>query len=322
MLYSLCAVLLAGVYLLALGGCAAMPYRYGQFHSQDAQATPEVVIAYGQPNKTLDRLGWLCGLPTRILPMNFKINSHDLSPETVEKLTAYLQRNDLTDVYVYVNHYDPASQWQRLKENKRISPVWRYTAGVFSLAGYTLLPGRVLGGDQYNPFTNSLYLNSDVPAVVLDEAAVAKDIHSRKYPGSYTVVHDLPLISIFQQTRAVSDVLGYAREQEDWEVEREAYRVLYPRLAIESATLGSPFLSVWWGGPILGAGGAAIGHVAGREVAARRGLEREQLAKAKPLPVNSSATVQQASYVEIDTAEPRSEVSRSERLPPVDTSNR
>ena len=137
-------------------GCATLPYRYSNFHPDAASEAPpsEVAIEHGTPNKTLDRIAWVIGIPSRILPLHRKVNDHKLSDETAARLTEYLVANDLTDVQVYVNHYDPAGQWRRLPKNKRISPGWLYTFGVFSYLNYTFIPSRVFGGDAYNPYTN------------------------------------------------------------------------------------------------------------------------------------------------------------------------
>ncbi len=261
------------------------------------------MIEHGKPHKTLDRIAWVAGMPGRILPLNANVNRHAMSPETVETLKTYLEKNDLADVYVYVNHYDPAGQWRRLRENRLISPVWRYSLGVCSFAGYAMMPNRVFGGDRYNPYTNSLYLNSDVAAIALDQAAIAKYIHSRKFPGTYAVINDLPMLSILPQARAVGDVLGYARAEHDWEIERQAYCVLYPHIGAESMGFAGPLVSTMMAGPMMSmmAGpamslsGAAVGHVAGRALAARRDAE---LRNAQPTEDPKRFEVQQATYVE------------------------
>lgn len=301
--------LLGALCLAVAGGCAATPYQYGHFqrsHS-DHEAPCVVVIEHGTPNKRLDRLAWLVGTPERILTLNKKVNQHELSPETTEKLKTYLERNDLTDVYVYVNHYDPAGQWRRLRENTQMSPVWRYSFGVFSFIGYTVWPRRVFGGDQYNPYTNSLYLNSDVPAVALHEAAFAKDVHARKLPGTYAAINDLPLLSLWHETRAVSDVLGYARAQNDLETEQETYKVQYPRMGADGSMVGGPFVPFWWGGVALRVGGAAVGHVAGRTLAAQR---TAQVQVASPAP-GATESSQQAEND--NRAAPKGPVTLAER---------
>ena len=204
-----------------------------------------VVVEHGRPNKTLDRIGKVVGFPQKILPFDFKINNHELSDETREKLLAYLEANDITDVYVAVNQYEPKDQWRRLKENHCIAPGWRYTVGTLSWLGYTILPNRVFGGDNYNAFTNTLYVNSDVATRLLCAAAYAKDIHSRKNPGNYAVlVNDLPLFSVWREGRAVSDVLSYTRICKDLGLEKETYRVMYPQMGGSIASGGTPLVSL------------------------------------------------------------------------------
>jgi hypothetical protein len=304
------------LWCLPLGGCALKPYQYGHFHDPTAEETvpPSVVIERGAPNKTLDRIANIVGFPARILPMNSKINDHNIAPETEEKLKTYLVNNDLTDVRVFVNEYAPKDRWRRLRDNKLVSAGWRYTVGSLSVIGYTIFPGRIFGGDRYDPFTNSLDLNSDVAAVVLREAAYAKDVHYHKLPGTYAVTQELPLVGLLSDGRAVRDVIGYARDQDDWEVEQEAYHVLFPQMGAASTSLGGAFVSsVWWGGPVLGAGGAAVGHVAGRTMSKREAAKHEK-PESPTEPENTD--VQQAGYIESKATEEPSSEPKLFRLPP------
>lgn len=279
----------------SLGCAAATPYRYGHFRAAgEERPNDAITIERGAPNKTLDRLAWIVGTLARILPLNSKINRHELSDATAAKLTDYLVKNDLTDVYVYVNHYDPKGQWRRLRQNALVSPLWRYSFGVVSFVGYTLLPNRILGGDSYNPFTNSLYLNSDVPAIALHEAAYAKDVHARRFPGLYAAINDLPVLTLWHHSRAVSDVLGYAQAEHDWMTERQTYCVVYPQVGAQSATVATPLVDLWWSGLVLRLGGAAVGHLTGRAQANAREGEIESLAALPP----KEGEVRQASYVE------------------------
>ena len=225
-----------------------------------------MVVEQGGPHKMLDRIGWVVGLPARVMTLNSKTNNHHVSPETVEELRNYLEQNDLTDVYVAVNDYDPKEQWRRLRENYRIAPFWRYSVGTISWLSYSMFPYRVFGGDEYNPFTNTLNLTSDVPALVLAEAAYAKDIHTRRHPGAYATISDLPLFSMWRQSRAASDVLAYARVRNDWEAQKQAYHVLYPHIGSTAFGPASHFVPV--AGPFLSAGGALVGHATGRTVTA------------------------------------------------------
>lgn len=254
-------------------GCATLPYRYGHFRPPEDHSPKDVVYDYGEPHKVLDSIAWMTGIWSRILSLNSHVNNHDMTDETRAKLTAYLEENDLTDVLVRVNQYDPKGEWRRLRENHRVAPGWRYTAGVLSMAHYTLLPGRVFGGDQYNPFTNSLYLNSDLAAVAMHEAAYAKDIHSQTFPGTYAVFNELPVMSLWRHTRGVNDILGYARTNDDWKVEHETYRVVYPQMGVHSMAL-TGFFVPFWEGLAFTATGAAAGHITGQIAIAQRDKER------------------------------------------------
>jgi hypothetical protein len=254
-------------------GCATLPYNYGQFHASNECVPADVAFEYGKPQKTLDNLAWFTGIWSRLLPLNSHINRHAISDNTKLKLVGYLEDNDLSDVLVRVNQYDPKGEWRRLRANHRIGPGWRYTAGVFSLMHYTLIPGRVFGGDQYNAFTNSLYINSDVPAVVMHEAAYAKDIHSRWLPGSYAFVNEIPVVCLWRHTKGVNDILGYARTNDDWVVEKETYRVVYPQMGVRSTMLTGPFVP-FWDGILLSVAGAAVGHATGQVAIAQRKRER------------------------------------------------
>ena len=46
--------------------------------------------------------------------------------------------------------------WRRLVANKSVGWGWRYTLGTTLWLGETVFPGRLIGGDHYNPFTNTV----------------------------------------------------------------------------------------------------------------------------------------------------------------------
>jgi hypothetical protein len=262
--------------VLCGSGCATLPYRYGNFRPSDAEPPAEIAIEYGQPQKTLDNIAWATGIWSRILFMNSGVNKHELSEKTREKLVAYLEENELEDVLVRVNQYDPKGEWRRLRENKRVAPGWRYTVGLVGLAQYSIIPGRIFGGDQYNPFTNSLYINSDVPAIVLHEAAYAKDVHGRPLPGTYAFLNEIPVVSLWRRTMCVNDVLGYAQTNDDWAMERETYRVVYPQMGANSTSLAGAFIP-FWDGIVLTVAGAAAGHATGRIAIYQRTRDRDAM---------------------------------------------
>lgn len=320
-----------GLGLWLVCGCATTgPYEYGQFHPGRPAGTDvtAVAIEYGTPNKTLDGIGNILGIPAKVLSLNSKVDNHHVSDETIEKLTAYLEKNDLTDVRVSVNQYSPRDQWRRLRENDRISPGWRYTAGTLGWMSYTIRPGRLFGGTEYNPFTNTLYVNSDVPALLLAEAAYAKDIHGRKFPGAYAVfANGLPVVSIWRQSRAVSDVLGYARAEQDWDVEKQTYRVMYPQIGASAfggagvVVTGSPgSLTSFVVGPLLGTGGAVAGHAAGRTISNRRESELKHAAACNGLLMDTERPIPSTEHIQAADVEVSGEKRGNGKMPIVQTS--
>lgn len=288
---------LLAVITCAAAGCATSEYRYGRLNGVVVSDQPDggVVVEYGGPSEKLDRMKRVVEAPKRLFRHKPKAAEDNQPHDAPERVVSYLQKNDLTDVPVFVNHYDPRGQWVRLQSNKRVAAPWRYTLGLASWAGYTLLPDRVFERDHYDPYADTLHINSDSPAVALHEAARAKDIRDRPHPGTYAAVGKLPFVSLARESKYASDVIGYNRAERDWPAEREAYAKLYPRVASDGlANSVGAVVPFWWAGPVLGLSGAAAGTVAAKAVIAKRDAEREHdLAPEVP-----QDEVQQVSYVE------------------------
>ena len=259
----------------SLMGCTITPIQneFGQQNHRRTTDGEHIVFHRGQPGPMVNRLAKMADAPTRMIPFGHKPTRHEISAETEQKITAYLEKNGLNDVYVCVNEYDPAGEWKRLKANRRISPVWRYSIGALSLAGYTLFPEPVVCANQYNAFTNRLSVNLDEPIEILYAAASAKDISAQSLPGTYAVITSLPGISTIPRIRATNDVTTFAREEGDWDTEVAVYRHLYPRIGMEGTALAVLVSPLWWEIPLIGLGGSGVGHLAGRYVESQRKLE-------------------------------------------------
>ena len=164
--------------MAAICGCATTPYRYGgDYHTEhDAGIKPgESQIERGQRAPVVDTVGWIVGVPAKIVLLNNRVANHDVSLQTELAMQQYLAKNGLDKVKVRINQYDPAGEWQRLRENESVNWSLRYTVGVLGVACYTVLPGRLFGIGDYNPYTNTINLYSDVPGLALYEAGHAKD---------------------------------------------------------------------------------------------------------------------------------------------------
>jgi hypothetical protein len=172
----------------------------------------------------------------------------------------------MREVKVRLNEYAPFGEWKRLVNNDAVGWGYRYTFGMINWLFYTLLPGRILGGDAYNPYTNSIYLYSDVPVVGLHEGGHAKDIAGRKWKGSRAALYMVPVAPLFFEARASNDALGYSLDT-DPKLLESGYKMLYP--AYGTYVGGTALGGVPVVGPLAGAIGAIPGHVIGRIKASR-----------------------------------------------------
>src|SRR5437016_2212845 len=67
--------------LLAVGGlsgCASLPYQFGSAgayrSSADLQTLTSQQIERGEPHKTLDTVGWIVGIPNRIILWDWRVD--------------------------------------------------------------------------------------------------------------------------------------------------------------------------------------------------------------------------------------------------------
>ncbi|MEP3479298.1 MAG: hypothetical protein ABJZ55_08630 [Fuerstiella sp.] len=258
--------------LAALSGCSALSSQTqveaSRFDSLQDDVSEQgelessgrgVKVVRGRPNRLIDGLGDIVGLPNRIAIWNRGVSNHKVSARTEDQLVDYLESNNLDSTLVRVNQYDPIGEWKRLATNDQIGFGWRSTFGAYNMFKYTLIPGRIGGGDWYNPYTNTVNLYSDVPALALTSAAYAKDVAGRSHPGAYAALQDVPVIGIQADTLATEEVLHYSTAKFSAEEASEYREVLAPAYG---ATVGAQLVSFLPYGSLIGRlGGAAVGHV-------------------------------------------------------------
>ena len=247
--------LVAFFLLLLCSGCATTPYRYGgeYYTTHDVPLKPgESQIERGRPAPVIDGLGWVIGIPSKILMLDGRTDNHNISPETETCLENYLVKNDLDKVKVRINEYDPGGEWRRMTANESISKPVKYTFGVLSVTCYTLFPGRIWGGDGYNPYTNTISLYSDIPALALYEGGNAKYYAKKEYKGFYAIFCG----GLGRSFNASGDALGYIQENGTAADMKEGYRALCP-VVVTSVT--SPILEVLV--PPFALSAYAAGHV-------------------------------------------------------------
>jgi len=253
--------------------CAAVPYTYGVGEHEEKEDVlwPEAQITRGEPIAWLDGLGhYVISLPSKLILWNWDVDRHRISPETEEALRRYLEDNGMRRVRVRLNEYDPGEEFERLFENDSVGWFWRYTIGLLSVGFYTIFPGRLFGGDHYNPYTNTINIYSDDPAILLHEAGHAKDFAKRKYKGSYAALRILPLVPLYHEGVATGDAIGYLIDKQQRAEQKDAYKVLYPAYGTYVSGEGARWFPLGYLESLaIALAGAIPGHIAGRIAAAR-----------------------------------------------------
>lgn len=273
--------------LVLIGGCAQQralaPYAFGEvrdyYISEKLEALAGSQIERGKSRPLLDGAGWILGVPSKIVLWDRRVDNHRISLDTEAAISEYLAVNDLTSVKVRLNQYAPGDEWRRLVANNAVGAGWRYTLGTVSWLGDTILPGRLFGGDHFNPYTNTVNIYSDVPAIGLHEVGHAKDWARRKYKGTYAALYELPGAPLWYEAVASRDALQYVAATGSPADQEEAYRLLYPAYGTYVGNTVGGFLPGV--GIVPYAGAVVAGHIAGRIQGRRvanesRAAERQQ----------------------------------------------
>ena len=224
----------------------------------NASTGSKIQVEHGAERPLVDAAGYVFGIPRKILLWDRRALNHQVSDATVGELTQYMESNNLGDTVVRVNQYAPIKEWQRLVSNRRIAPGWRYTVGSLKWLKYTFVPGRLFGDDEYNPYSNTIYLYSDMPTLGLAEAAYAKDVSQRERPGTYAAVQELPIVALWHETNATNEVIQYVSIHGSSEQVQKVRHDLYARYGIATAGTVSQVLPD--GSGLFAIVGAVVGH--------------------------------------------------------------
>ncbi len=226
--------------LLSQVGCTLMDHRTTEF----APCAPgEILVERGLERPVIDGIGWVVGIPGKVILWNSRVDNHNVSPRTEEQVRAYLASNGLYDTKVRINQYAPLDEWRRLRQNEHVAPGWKYTFGALETLGYTVFPGRIFGGDDYNPYTNSVHVYSDVPSLAVLNAAYANDVNTRAYPGTYVFTQGITGLNMIHETNTTQETLDYTELHGTPADLREAYNVLSPRYGLVLGSTISQFVA-------------------------------------------------------------------------------
>jgi len=231
-------------------------------------------------------------LPWKILFLEWRYGLHSISPKTEEVLVRYVndRQPDVAHTVIRLNQYAPHKDLKRLVTNRHVAWPYRLVFGTITLLVETILPGRLFGGsllsDYYNPWTNTIHLFSDHPAIGLHELGHAYDFSQQPYRGSYGFARGVFIFALHQEWQATDEAISYLVEIGDRRNELRAYKILYPAYG---SYLGSFLIPL----PLAFVPGVLAGHLVGRTKAAARAQFYRQLdtqtAPPQPLPSSPSA---------------------------------
>ena len=219
----------------------------------------EPQIERGQPNCIIDSVGNVASIPQKVILLNPNIDSHIVSSKTEQYLKDFIRDNPevMKDVKVRINQCSPIQELDRLAKNKHVSLLWRIFPGI-PVTIWSSLTGRILGGDNYNPYTNTISIYSNDPAVALHEACHAKDFMSRVTgleTDAYAVGRIFSPVALYQEFTASDEAIDYLKKKGDSKAEINSYSTLYPAFG----TYGGAYTGLPYGNVM----GACVGHGVG-----------------------------------------------------------
>ncbi len=249
------------VIAVTLTGCAGtVPYTGQGPHPQ---------ISRGKPNVVIDTIGNVFALPAKIILLNVKMDNHMVSAATEDELVRFIEwpKTRSAGTHFSLNEYNPGLAFSRLVHNRKVAWPYRLLLGLpTTLITDVLLPGRLfaglIGGDMYNPFTDTVQIYSDLPVVALHETGHVNDFNRKKYKGTYALLRIIPGVDLYQEYKATDAALVYLTEVGERDQEIEGYKILYPAYG----TYIGNYMFIP-GGPLIG---AVLGHIVGRTKAATK----------------------------------------------------
>jgi len=185
-------------------------------------------IDRGKPIEVIDLLGNILSIPSKLLMLSGKVDIHVISSDTEAYILEFLMHHKLYDVKVRLNRYDPRDEFLRIKEKSNMNIVIRIFFWFISAIAYSLNPGRLFGGDYYNPATNSVNIFSNHVGIALHELGHALDFSRRAYPGLYQLIRLIPFVALYHEYKASQYAIQFLKSKKHHEEEISAYRILYP----------------------------------------------------------------------------------------------
>lgn len=222
-----------------------------------------------------------------------------LSPTTIRIMNDYLEDNELEALNIEFQTESPKEDWQRLEANAAINPLLKYSLGSAYWLGNSMMNLSVWGKNYYDPYSNTLHINSNNPIEIIAEMSYAKIIQKQNYPGLYALGSKLPLIAIWAQKQKTNEMIAYAKSKQDWELEKATYRKMYPSMLNGSSIVGM-FFGPFYIRPAISVGGVLAGYTVAEWEIAQRESEITQVGypqKQLNPPSKTDSQIERASFI-------------------------
>ena len=187
-----------------------------------------------------------------------------LSPTTIRIMNDYLEDNELEALNIEFQTETPKDDWNRLEANTSINPLIKYSLGSAYWLGNAITKPSVWGRNYYDPYTNTMHINSNNNLEIMAEMSYAKIIQRQSYPGLYALGSKLPFISFWAQKQKTNEMIAYAKLKQDWELEKATIRKMYPGMLNGSSKdigrVAGLFFGPFYLRPAISVGGVLVGY--------------------------------------------------------------
>jgi hypothetical protein len=227
-----------------------------------------------------------------------------LSPTTIRIMNDYLEDNELEALNIEFQTETPKDDWNRLEANTCINPLLKYSLGSFDWLSNAIIKPSFWGRNYYDPYTNTMHINSNNNLEIMAEMSYAKIIQRQSYPGLYALSSKLPFISIFAQKQKTNEMIAYAKSKQDWELEKATIRKMYPGMLNGSSKDIGRVAGIFFGPlylrPAISVGGVLVGYTIAEWEISQRENEITKVAypqKPENPVIKTNSQIERASFI-------------------------
>ncbi|RLS23507.1 MAG: hypothetical protein DWH70_09630 [Planctomycetota bacterium] len=227
-----------------------------------------------------------------------------LSPTTIRIMNDYLEDNELEALNIEFQTENPKNDWDRLEANSSINPLLKYSLGSLDWLSNAITKPSVWGRNYYDPYTNTMHINSNNPIEIIAEMSYAKIIQRQNYPGLYALGSKLPFISFWAQKQKTNEMIAYAKSKQDWELEKATIRKMYPGMLNGSSKdigrVAGLFFGPFYLRPAISVGGVLVGYTIAEWEISKRENEITKAAysqKQENTPNKTDSKIERASFI-------------------------